>query len=222
LKIAKAIEPKEVLKEQKLLEEEILKALAQTSDEQTLLKCSKQLSLYKKLLSLTMTPEDYKEYKESSRNFTVTHLTGFLNKKIMDQRQFYEDAVFLEPGFEPTVQNAESFYELTYDRDQKMVENMLEKLIEDRRLKIEGVPSSILDPQSAVLITGGYHTPNLKHLLKQKNIGIYHSSLKYFMSSKINQVSYFCFGLEKVPQFFTIVCSYPFVAGNKARKTIQS
>src|SRR3989338_11644863 len=51
---------------------------------------------------------------------------------------------------------------------------MLKKMEEDRRSKIEdggtSSQSSIFHPQSAVLITGGYHAPNLKNLLKQKNI----------------------------------------------------
>ena len=95
LKKAKVLDPKSILKEQSLLEEEVYDQLAKTNDERWLVRCSKQLKSLKKLLNLTMTPEEYKTYKEEP--LTITSLTGFLNKKIMDLHNFYERATFLEP-----------------------------------------------------------------------------------------------------------------------------
>ncbi len=157
LKEANKIEPRQILQEQKDLEKEILGALIVTADEESLLKASRNLETLKKLLKLTLTPEEWDEYQKNKTSFDVTRMTGFLNKKIMDFETYYERALFLEEGYEPIVQKAEEFYSLTYQRDQEFIQNLQTKM------DTEG-------QKEAVLITGGFHSPNLKSLLKQKNI----------------------------------------------------
>ena len=152
LKYSKQINPKEILIELKALEGALYQALSTTPDEKTLIKSQETIYLLEKLFKLTMTPEEYSAYK-ASREFSITNLTGFLNKKIIDLQTYYERVTFLEPGYEDMIRRAEDFYELTYQRDQHFIAAMLEKNF-----------------QSAVLITGGFHTPNLKSLLKNKNI----------------------------------------------------
>jgi predicted unusual protein kinase regulating ubiquinone biosynthesis (AarF/ABC1/UbiB family) len=93
----------------------------------------------------------------------------------MDLKSYYENALFLEDGFQDMVQSSEDFYNLTLKRDQAFLNNMLEKMdrgswMVDGGQTIPNPPSTIHHPSSAVLITGGYHTPNLKKLLKERNI----------------------------------------------------
>src|SRR3989338_4899776 len=97
------------------------------------------------------------------RDLPLPTLPGFLNKKIMDLKTYYERALFLESGYEDIVKNSESFYDLTVQRDEAFVEKMLEKLAAGSLQPAE-------KGQKAILITGGYHTSNLKDLLKQKGI----------------------------------------------------
>ncbi len=206
LKLAKSVEAKHVLDELKILEGQILTALQSTEDEKLLIQSQEVTSYLRKLFYFTMTPEDYKEYKrivdgglwmvdsqnnpqstihDSSSPFTIEHLTGFLNKKIMDLGTYYERSLFLEPGYQDIIKNAESFYEITRDRDQAFIDNMLEKLTEkpsSSNTASLSSPNALVGDQpdsrqnragmtqSAVLITGGFHTPNLKALLKQHNI----------------------------------------------------
>ena len=192
LKEAKQLNPKNILIEQKTLETQLLDTLSKTQDEKNLLKCQQALRHFQKLFNLTLTPEEFNDYQsltgqdwslrapqgrsnlinstlnqiasspsaprnDASGSFTIVHLTGFLNKKIMDLKQYYERASFLEEGFDAMVKNAETFYTLTKDRDEAFLNNMFSKMTQESQTK-------------AVLITGGYHTPNLKSLLKQKNI----------------------------------------------------
>ena len=70
LKRSKKLNPQELLKEQKALENQVFDSLIQTPDEQTLLKCSKELRLLRKLFSFTLTPEEYEDYKELISSFS--------------------------------------------------------------------------------------------------------------------------------------------------------
>ncbi len=157
LKESKKLNPKAILEEQKLRERDVLNTLSKTSDEKSLLRCQTNLRYLQKLFNLTLTPEEYKEYKEESKDFQIKNLTGFLNKKIMDLKKYYERAIFLEEGYEKIVQASEEFYELTKARDEAFLKNMSSKMEKESQTR-------------AVLITGGFHTPSLKALLKQRNI----------------------------------------------------
>ncbi|MFT5206367.1 MAG: tRNA A-37 threonylcarbamoyl transferase component Bud32 [Candidatus Omnitrophota bacterium] len=187
----------DTLNEQKLLEEKIFETLSANDDEAKLLLALKVLQFYKKLFSLSLTPEEYEAFKnENFANLKV--LTGFLNQKLMTLKKHYNKALFLKEDFSDMATLSKRFYELTYARDQKFLENMniltaretgdlkspslrsewatnkepmlrtgrvSEALSRKRRGNLSSRNSNI-----SALITGGYHTPNLKHLLKQNNI----------------------------------------------------
>ncbi len=157
LKLAKKIEAKGVLDEITRLENEVLKSLSTDKDEETLILASKQVRHLHKLFDLTLTPEEFDEYKFLSKTLDIATLTGFLNKKIMDFEKYYERTVFLESGYEEIVRQSEEFYYLTYQRDIHFVNQTLKKMEEASESR-------------AALITGGYHTPNLKSLLKAKGV----------------------------------------------------
>jgi len=201
LKASKQIDPKAILEEQTLLEKEVFRALSTNHDEESLIMISKDLECLRKLLNLTLTPNEYEEYRQNKKAFDITLLTGFLNKKMMELKDYHDKAVFLESGYEAVIKRAEEFYELTYQRDRAFVKNMLDKM-EGRASKntlgagdaggeasaarspnesygrgtaefpqaAGPAPGSGLGSSTVVLITGGYHTPNLKYLLKKKNI----------------------------------------------------
>ena len=175
LKTARRIQAEDILKEEKALEESVFAHLARTQDENNLLRASKNLRALRKLFLLTMTPEEFAGYKAESRDFDITHLTGFLNKKIMELKDFYENAAFLEKGFDKIVARAEEFYTITHERDQAFLDNMSSKMSKESET-------------TAVLITGGYHTPHLKSLLKSKNIS--YISIRPQVFHETNQKKY--------------------------------
>ena len=113
LKLSKDLDAKEVLSQIKSLEEEITSILARTEDEKTLMKAESTLRLLEKLFHFTLTPEEIKEYQDLTQGFTIDYLTGFLNKKIMDLGTYYNQALFLEKGYQDVVARAEDFYALT-------------------------------------------------------------------------------------------------------------
>jgi hypothetical protein len=168
----KTLDLKTVLQEQKMLEKSLFERLASTDDEKNLLKSQEVLRYLKKLLRLTLTPEEFKEYKSLTQNFQIKELSGFLNRKLMEQRTHYDKAVFLKDGFDNVVARAENFYMLTEERDKHFIATLLQKMRQENQSK-------------AVLIAGGYHTQNLKSLFKQLNISFYSITPQVFHETNI-------------------------------------
>jgi dTDP-glucose 4,6-dehydratase len=157
LDLSRKLEAKQVLDELVQLESKVLSSLAQSDDEQAFIRSTQLLSLYEKLFNLTLTTDEYAEYKKLSQDFSIKELAGFLNKQIMSLGAYYERALFLEQGYDEAVQRSEEFYELTLKRDEAFVEKMLTKMSAEKQ-------------SEAALVVGGYHATNLKNLLKQKQI----------------------------------------------------
>ncbi len=192
LKEAKRLDPKWLLLEQKALEAEIVGRLAENQDERAILRCQDSLRSLEKLFALTLTPEEFGDYQASVLD--IRHLTGFLNKKIMELGDFYERATFLEDGFDALVKDAEIFYLSTRERDEAFVEKMLEKLRDDR-IADRRPQTADHGRRTAALIAGGFHTTNLKKLLRARGISyvsiapqVYHeTNQKRYESLLLNQ-----------------------------------
>ena len=250
---SKSLNPKDLLNEQKDLESQVLKGLTTNEDEEKLLLSIKTLAYYKKLFFLTLTPEEYQESK--NQNFTdLKVLSGFLNQKLMNLKDHYDKAIFLKEDFTDIQNLCTQFYELTYQRDQAFISNMLEVIEGTKHPATDdtqeypaggaggeasatrneelhehgGVPqvTGPATPKDTItsaahmyfLITGGYHTPNLKYLLKQKNISYisitpqvtHETNIKRYEEILLNQ---------PIPNFPTKVSSaiamidMPYVAG---------
>jgi len=182
LKESKKLDTRKILEEQKLLEQQIYESLIQTPDEERLHKASKNLRSLKALLNLTLTPDEFHAYEENPKDFDLIQMTGFLNKKILDLKDHYDRAIFLEQGYEDVLKKAQDFYKLTRQRDEVFVQKTLKKMDQ-------------LNLQKAVLVTGGYHSPNLKALLKDKNISficvtpqiLHETNLKRYEELLLNQ-----------------------------------
>ena len=142
LKQAQKISPQEILKEQKLLEDQVFQTLAQTQDEQILFKVSKNVRDLRKLFNLTLTSEEYQTYEKDPRGFNIAFITGFLNRKIMDLGTLYEKTTLLEQGYEDAIKTCEEFYKLTTQRDEAFIENMFQKLSSSSGSKVAFSSSS--------------------------------------------------------------------------------
>ncbi len=198
LKEARKIEAQGVLDEEKALEGEVYGALIRTEDERKLHQVSKNLRYLVSLLNLQLTPSEFEEYRADPQGFDIVQMTGFLNKKIMDLKKQYERVVFLERGYENAARRAEDFYLLTYERDQAFVRNMLQKMREEKEDK-------------AVLIMGGYHSPNVKALLKEANISYVTVSPQIFRETNHKRYEKILFSRAPVTNFSPV--SRPVVSG---------
>ncbi len=154
---SKQLNAKSVLDELALLEVRISKTLIQNSDEQMLFTVSNNARLLKKLFELQITPSEFSAYTQNKIYYHTQIMTGFLNKKIMDFKKYYDQALLLDESVDVDVKSVEQFYELTYARDLAFMRNIKATMDQSQEDK-------------AILVTGGYHTVNLKALLKQAHI----------------------------------------------------
>lgn len=123
-----------------------------------LYKIERQVSVLKKIFSLEASRQDFDLYERLARDAALHtfSILAFLNKALLDLGRDAEVLAY-DAVLERSRSRAEDFYRTTLKRDEAMVQKTLERM-ETRGLS------------SAVLITGGYHTENLKALLKKKNV----------------------------------------------------
>ncbi len=157
LKTSESLEAQHILEELETFREIIFNQKTKSLDEQRLCKADEAVGILTTLFNQTLTPKDFQKIKDNAHVFDITNLTAFLNRKIMDIKSNYEDAVFLKNEYEEVFKKAQRFYELTYERDEAFLKNTLAKMNEEK-----------LD--TAVLITGGYHSQNLRELFKKNDI----------------------------------------------------
>jgi len=157
LKESRKLNAGSVLEELDALEELVFERMARTQDERLMVRFSRGLELLKKLFELKVGPEEYRKVRAGGEEFNISAMTGFLNKKIMDLGRHYELALFRDKDYGGLLEECLSFYDLTRKRDEVFIERMLAKM------EAEG-------QKKAVLVTGGYHAPNLKALLKGRGI----------------------------------------------------
>jgi hypothetical protein len=151
------LDMKQVLAEMTHFEEKLLEKLQSSDDERSWVRARRYAETHHALFALTLTPADHQQYKTDTSQDTIEALTGFLNEKLLQYGGEPDGVVFLKSGYKDMVKACEDFYELTLERDEMFVSNML------RKMDIEA-------QDKAVLITGGYHTNNIRKLLDQKNI----------------------------------------------------
>jgi len=135
------------------LEEELFLSLAKSRDEAVLWLFSRNLETLQNLINLKLSPEEFRRIRSEGALYDIKLIAGFLNRKIADLKLHYENALTLEGSYEAAWSDAVEFYELTLERDQVFLDRV----------------TGMMDGgniEKAVLITGGYHTPNLKEMLK--------------------------------------------------------
>jgi hypothetical protein len=155
--LASKIKPEDLLTEIAWLEEKVYLSLIGTTDEKALLDAAKKRETLGRLVHLQATSEDIAALEADPASFDAAALGGFLNARIMELERHYEDAIFLDERYQRTFDDARAFYALTQERDRHFVSAILEKMGEAK-------------VSEAAFVAGGFHTENLKRLLKEKNV----------------------------------------------------
>lgn len=147
-----------VLREMDALEDDVFARLcAGSQTAQLLARFSKNLESLIRMIELKLTPAEFESFRRDSRSFDIRTISGFFNKAILDLGKHYDRATLLDADYEAAEAEAVKFYELAYQRDLAFVDGTLRAMEADRLEK-------------AVLVTGGFHTPHLKELLKQRGV----------------------------------------------------
>ncbi len=175
LKASKKLDAQGVLNEIEALERDVFGRLAAADDAALLVKLSRNLESLTRMIELKLTPDEFADYLRNEPSFDIRIISGFFNKKIMDLAKHYDRTVLLEGEYSEASAAAKKFYELALDRDRAFIAGTLKKM-----------DAAKLD--KAVLVTGGFHTPNLKELLKRK--GISYVSIRPQVSHETNTDRY--------------------------------
>ncbi len=128
------------------------------SDAQYIKEISDYIKNLKTLFSLRVSKSDYEAYfaKKGDNRFETVVMLAFLNRKLYDLGN-YADVLKYLPLIEDNKKDVESFYEINAKRDEVFLEKALKKMTAE-------------NISVAVLITGGYHTPNLSELMKKRGV----------------------------------------------------
>jgi len=145
LKYRKYIETYETLNSHNLfseieaLEEELFSELCENKAQKELCTLSKNLAILNKLFNVTLTSQEYKDYSLSfSPSLSSPH-----------KRESHEKI----PTLNTYKTKMEEFYTLAFKRDSAFLRN---------------IKDGLKDKDKLIVVTGGFHTENLKMLLKEK------------------------------------------------------
>ncbi|MFH0732825.1 MAG: hypothetical protein V2A72_07895 [Candidatus Omnitrophota bacterium] len=145
-----------LFKEADLLENSLKEALAKTDEQKKLLVISRVLKILENFLNLKLIPDDFTYYKERKNDFLISASMPFL-KEMADKYNIKEslsaDISILDSNLATLV----DFYDIANKRD----EIFLQKTIALMTEKGQSI---------AVLIAGGFHTPNLTKMFKEQGI----------------------------------------------------
>ena len=150
------IQHSELFREGDRLEEGVRESMIRSEDERQLASISKHLKLLLNLFQIKISPDDYATYQKEQLRFSVRTVLPFLEKKIEE----YHLTLVLPDNAEEIDQHLKSldhFYRVAQSRDLAFVENSLKEMDKEKT-------------RVAVLITGGFHTPGLTQIFKEKGI----------------------------------------------------
>ncbi|MDD5439378.1 MAG: M50 family metallopeptidase [Candidatus Omnitrophica bacterium] len=166
-----AIDKPTVMEEMERLENAVKETLYRNDTERELNKLSKDLAILKNVFNVTLTRDDYQYYRANEEAFRMTHYVSFINK--------YSPLFKITATLDDTVTDLDGlrekmtrFFECSFLRDEAFLRNM--------RFSYNGKtpPVPLVNKegecggvgQTAILVTGGFHTENLCELFKKNNV----------------------------------------------------
>jgi len=150
---SKEINTKGLLEEMGEMEEKIREASFANADERKLAEISRSIQVLGKIFNLELTPEDYAYFQAHKSDFITAGWIEFLaqNCRKYNIALRPEHSQIIDENFA----QLEEFYRIGTEREQAFMKNIFRKMDESGE-------------KLAVLITGGFHTPGITRLLKEK------------------------------------------------------
>lgn len=164
------IDKAKVMDELAALEERIKETLHKNDEDRKLALLSKNLALTRNIFNISITKDDYKYYLDNKASFNVRNYVSFINKHAV----LYKIAAALDENIGDLDRYREEmvkFYEYSLKRDKAFLKNIKVK-------------------NTAIIVTGGFHTDNLAELFKKNNIS-YVSIMPNFKDGNGYECPYF-------------------------------
>lgn len=144
-----------LFKEEPLVENKIKNAVTENQDQKDLYNISKAVSIMDKMLSVKVVPEEYAYFIENKNDFNAEVWADFLKKKADESGLSLNipDNYYAVSDNLPII---EKFYSTAGERDKVFIKKSEERINSD-------------NAKTAILIAGGFHTPQLTNLLSEKS-----------------------------------------------------
>src|SRR3989338_4729081 len=123
---------------------------------------------------IQMSTKEFDLFKTNEPDFSTEAYLAFIDRKLAEDG-YFADLISHDNRLEEAEKSLEAFYDSVMQRDFAFIKNT-EKLLKQENQK------------AAVLISGGYHTPHLKKLFKEKNYS--YIVLSPIVTSETNQAKY--------------------------------
>ena len=149
-----AIDRTKVTKEIDTLEDRIKTSLYENDTQRELGVLSKNLAITKNIFNISLTRGDYIYYKEHRETFAVANYVSFIDKKA----PLYKISAALDKNIgslDEYRDNMDQFYECSLERDKAFIKN---------------IKFTDHDRPNSIIITGGFHTENLRELFKNESV----------------------------------------------------
>jgi len=150
----KTLNVNKLFKEEPRIEDKVKSAIAENEDQKKLYGVSKAISIMDKMLTVKLVPEEYTYFIENKNDFNAQAWTDFLKKK-SDELELGLNVPNNYYAVNDNLAAIERFYSTAGERDGVFVNKSEERMRKD-------------SVQTAILIAGGFHTPQLTNLLSEK------------------------------------------------------
>jgi len=149
-----AIDRAKIMQEMESLEDRLKDTLYENDTQRELGILSKNLAIEKNLFKISLTRDDYTYYKEHASSFAVSNYVKFIDAKapLYKIRPTLDENIGVLDVYR---EKMEGFYECSLERDKAFIKNI--------RFTDHDRPNSII-------ITGGFHTQNLRELFKKEKV----------------------------------------------------
>jgi hypothetical protein len=111
----------------------------------------------RRIAELQASPDDFEAFNADPRAHDPAFAAAWVNRRIADLDQHYDRVVTIDADFEPAFAAATRFYQVNGLRDDAIVHAVESGMNASGEVR-------------TVLVTGGFHTPNLKRLLEARGI----------------------------------------------------
>jgi hypothetical protein len=164
LRAVQKIRHESLLEELEEIEGHVYTALVTTDEERSLVEITHVKEVLGRLVNLKANASDIGQIKQNPEKFTAIELGGVLNRQFMLMQTHYEDAILLDQKYETSFEQAKKFYDLT-----------------ESAMRCLSRISSINSKENQIKrrFAGGYHTENLKKLLREKIFHMFHHATRF-------------------------------------------
>lgn len=149
----KAINTGDFIRDAAALKDRITESLFRTNDERMLDTISRSIELLTKFVKLELTPEEYTEFARHGSELRTSAWINFLSDKCRGYG--LSERAAASSVIDDNFAKLEAFYKVGMEREQAFFRNIEQRMREARA-------------DSAVVITGGFHTGGISRMLKDR------------------------------------------------------